>query len=756
MISERIKRIWDISADYDKMLRYIAVQEVAFTPDPNKSAILRHADAFCAVMDQMRVNYIPGSLLAGSGGDKFVPRPVHLLPEEYGEIEEYPKNCRPELMDVLREEIFFLWPFSDGHIAPAFDRMLKTGIDGLLATIDARMADTSLTDRQREFLQAAKQEWEAVRRLEMRYADYFEKMAAHAETAEKAAEYGGIARTIARVPAGPAKTFREALQSVYFLHMCTQFDDVSNHSCGRFDQYMYPYYRHDVDNGVITEAQAEDLFYEFWLKFTPGYIKSLNEGVRSEGQGFVKDNRPENGLTWLTLKCISHIRHVDDGQTMDLCGLTADGRDGTNEISRLAIKALDTFRTFEPKPVIKYTEGIDMELMNQCYRLLASGHGHPAITFQKTGMQGLSQYNGYFKEEDALNYCHIGCVELGIAGKAYTDPMNCFLNLPKVLLITMNGGCLNGRLVGVRQATPRTFEAFLRNYHEQIDYFLDMYVEETNKANPFYARYFFRPLVSAAIDGCIEKALPVDEGGSLYWSKSINCCGLATAADSLLAVKRMVYDDTELTMEQFNGILAADYEDNEILRQRLKNKLPKYGNGVKEVDDLAADLVRDYCERARTYRTYNGSPYRPGLYSFYETGNRMGRITDATPNGRKAGERFSLNTAPDHGMIKRGMAPALKSITSFSHALADNACTVDLHLSAGTPPEVIRAICEYLSSHGAMYVQMSVVNHEDLEKAEAHPEDYKDLVVRVSGFSALYVTLDEHTRREVLARSYWG
>jgi formate C-acetyltransferase len=171
---------------------------------------------------------------------------------------------------------------------------------------------------------------------------------------------------------------------------------------------------------------------------------------------------------------------------------------------------------------------------------------------------------------------------------------------------------------------------------------------------------------------------------------------------------------------------------------------------------MAAGLVRYYCERVRTYRTYNGNPYRPGMYSFYETVNRMGRITGATPNGRKAGERFSLNTAPDHGAIANGMTSALKSITSFSHALADNACTVDLHLSAGTPAEIIKAVCEYLYSHGAMYVQMSVVNHEDLEKAEEHPEDYKDLVVRVTGFSALYVTLDEHTRREVLERSYWG
>ncbi|WP_066646449.1 pyruvate formate lyase family protein [Christensenella timonensis] len=756
MVSERIRKIRDISFDYGEMSKYISVQEIRFTPDPQKSRILRHADAFCAVMDQLETNYIPGSLLAGNGGDKFAARPRHLFAEEMEEIRQYPRGCRKELLDALREEMFFIWPFSDGHIAPHFERLLQTGIDGLLAEIGKRMKDTGLSPKQAAFLAAAKQEWEAVKRLALRYAGFFRKKAAQAARQEERDAYLETADTVTRVPAGPARTFREALQSVYFLHMCTQFDDVSNHSFGRFDQYMYPYYERDIEKGILTKEQARDLFYEFWLKFTPGYLKSQHDGQRSEGQGFLKENIPENGLTWLTLKCISHVRHLDDGQTMDICGYTKGGGDATNDISRMAIEALDLFRTFEPKPVVQYTEKTDQALMDRCYAILASGHGHPAIAYPKNGREGLRRYDGYFREEDIGNYCHIGCVEPGIAGKGYTDPMNCFFNLPKALLVTIQGGYLDGKQIGLLQETPRTYEAFLRNFYEQVGYFMDLYVEGSNDANPFYAQYFFRPLVSAAIDGCIKKALAVDEGGSEYWSKGMNIAGLATAADSLYAIKKLVYDEREMGIGELAGILQGNYEKQDALRSRLANRLPKYGNGQGEVDRIAAGLARYCCERVRSYRTYNGNRYRPGLYSFYETVNRLGSVTGATPNGRKAGERFSLNTAPDHGAIRSGITPALRSVTAFAHSLADNACTVDLHLCAGTPPGAIRSVSEYLNGHGALYLQTSVVDKEDMERAEIHPEDYRDLVVRVTGFSALYVTLDEATRNEIRERSYWG
>jgi formate C-acetyltransferase len=231
---------------------------------------------------------------------------------------------------------------------------------------------------------------------------------------------------------------------------------------------------------------------------------------------------------------------------------------------------------------------------------------------------------------------------------------------------------------------------------------------------------------------------------------------MATAGDSLYAIKKLVYEDVEFSLAEFNDILASNYDNNELLRKRIENKLPKYGNGIDEVDSIAAGMVAQYCDKVRRCKTYIGSPYRPGVYSFYETINRMGSKTPATPNGRKAKTRFSLNAGPDHGVIKNGATSVLKSLTKFSQCMADNACPVDLQLSGGTPPEIIKNIVEYLANHDALFVQTMVANKEDLIKAEERPENYKDLMVRVTGFSANYVALDARTRKEILARSDWN
>ena len=755
MVSERIRKIREISENYDEFLKYIKVQEAVYTPDPAKSAKIRHAEAFCAVMDQMNTNYIPGSLIAGNGGDKFISRPVHLLESDFEKMRNFPKDTPQQTLDAMREEMFYIWPFTDGHISPGFEKLVKNGIDELLSRIDARAQDESLNDSQKEFLTCAKMQWEAVRRLEMRYADFFKKMADEETDPAKKEEYQTISDHIRRVPAGPATTFREALQSFYFLHMCTQFDDVSNHSMGRVDQYLYPYYKHDIDNGIITKEQAEDLWNEFWLKFSPGYNKSRLEGVRSEGQGFRKDNIPEDGVTWMTLKVISHIKHLDDGQTMDIGGYDENGEDGVNDVSWFALNALKEFRTFEPKPVIKKTPKTDPKFMDQAYELLASGLSHPAITFHDNGAKGMNSY-GYFDPKDVHNYCHIGCAELGIAGKAYTDPMNGFVNIAKTVLVTMNGGYMNGMLIGLKQEPAKTYEEFENNFMAQLNHFIDLYVNETNRANPFYAQLFTRPLISATIDGCLEKAQFVDEGGSKYWVKSVECCGIATAADSLMAIKKVVFEDKTKTMDEFKAILEKDFEGEEVFRTYLEKKLPKFGNGDDEVDGILDRIAEDFCNYVKTKRTYVGTIYRPGIYSFYETITRMGRITGATPNGRHAGITLSLNAAPDHGVIQNGLTQTLKSITSWDHTMSDNACPMDLQLSAGIPAEVIKYIMEYLEKHGALYVQTTVANREDMLKAEKTPEKYKDLIVRVTGFSAQYISLDPITRQEILARSYWG
>lgn len=757
MLSKRIKKIKDIILNADEIIKYVPHQIISYTPTKSKSPIIRHAEAFVEVFKSLNINHLPGEMIAGNNGDKFSPRPNHLLEEEKQIIRDYPKDCPEELIFALEEQMFYLWPFAGGHMLPDYQKVLNIGIDGVIKELKSRMKDPGLNKDQREFLEASLIQWESVIDYVKRHQDYFEKVAFEAKTKSENKYYNDLAKLCAKVPFNMATNFHEALQSIWFTQIFSQIDDISNNqSLGRLDQYLLPYYEKDITNGVLTKDSARELFFEFWLKFNLGYKMQEKEGNRAEAVG-IEDTEEDarDGIDWLRLKIINE-KHLDDGQTIDICGLDNNNNDATNEISWLVLDALSKIRTFEPKPVVKYTDRTDKAFMQKCYDLLAEGLGLPALSYHEAGAKGMRSYDGLFTEEDIINHSHIGCVELGIPGKSYTDPMNGFINLPKIVLITMNNGYYGGRKVGKELKIASTWKEFLNNFYTQLKYFIETYIKGMNEATPFYIKYFFRPLTSSIVENCIEKAVPVDSGGAKYWVKSINSIGIGTATDSLYSIRKLVYFDKQHTLEGFYDILAKNFEGNERLRQLIKNRIPKYGNGVEEVDEIARELVEKYSRFVRSYRTYYGSRYRPGLYSFYEPIKRMGKVTHATPDGRKKGDLISHNCSPGHGNVKDGISSVLRSVTMYEHSLADNASVVDVRLSKGTSSDVIKYINEYLAGKDVLYSQITIANTEDLVKAQKNPEKYEDLVVRVTGFSARFVSLDKETQDEIIKRSCWS
>jgi formate C-acetyltransferase len=685
------------------------------------------------------------------------------------EIKKYPGKVPVEALTAMDEHVFYLWSFPEGHIIPDKELVLKKGMINIIEEIEIRSQDHFLDTGQRDFLDAALIECRAFLHYVKRHADYFQDMAHNAEGRIKREYFQYLASLCSRVPAHPATSFREALQSIWFSQIATQFDDVANHSLGRLDQYLYPYYLGDIEGGGLSREEARELFFEFWLKFNLGYKLQELSGTK---MGFKADD-PENmmvnasigemfdrydsrnGYTWLVIKAINKV-HTDDGQTMDIAGIDEKGNDATNELSWLVLDAEDELRTFEPKSVIKYTDKTDKNFMKKAYGILAGGLGLPAVTFHETGAKGLKSYGNFFKNEDIVNYSHIGCVELGIPGKSYTDPMNAFLNLPKILLIALNNGYYNRKRVGREPDEPESWDEFFQNFSEQLDYFIRLYTETMNGAGQYFSSFYSRPLVSALVEGCVSKAVPVDNGGSTYWTRSVNCTGFATLVDSLFSIKKLVYDDSYIRLRDFNRILETDYENMEDFRLMIKNRIPKYGNGVKEVDDLAHTVASLYSEIVKKYKTFNGNSYRPGIYSFYEPIKTMGRDTGATPDGRKAGEVLSLNSAPSHGAVKNSLSDVLKSVTAIDHSKVDNASVVDVLVGGDTTPEVIEYIVEYLSKRDVLYVQFTVVDKNKLVEAQKHPARYQDLVVRVTGFSARFVVLPKDTQEEIIGRSYWS
>ena len=756
MLPARIERLKTIILDFDRISTYIPKETITYVPDPRKPAIIRKAEACERVFDGVRVNHLPGERFAGNNAVKFAVRPDHLTADEWREIRDYPRGVPAETLTAMEERIFYLWSFAEGHIVPNKEKVLRIGMNGVIAEIEARLGDADLTQEQRDFLAASLIEARAALRYVARHAEHFASLSEGADGAEDRQYYGELARLCAKVPAQPATSFKEALQSFLFAQFATQVDDVTNHSLGRVDQYLYPYYAADIESGVLTRDGAKELLLEFWLKLNLNYKIQEKFGVDYSSHGIDFDNfNPRDGRSWLGLKAIDQI-HFDDGQAMNLAGLDAAGNDAVNALSWLILEVQDELRTFEPKTNIKYTAQTDPAFMKKAYDMLASGFGMPSITFHEAGARGLRSYNGLFTEEDIRDHSHIGCVEVGIPFKSYTDPMNAFTNLAKIVLVTLGRGAVDGKLVGLALDEPESWEELWADFRTQLDYFVCLYTEAMNACAPFYAGYLSRPLTSALIDGCIESATPVDMGGSRYWTRAMNSTGFATAVDSLYALKRLVYEEGLLTLDEFRQILARDYEGDESFRLYVKNRVPKYGNGIREVDDLARDVMNAYSETVRSYRTPNGNSYRPGIYSFYQPVISMGVATGATPDGRHAGVLLSMNGAPAHGSIRNGLSGALRSAGAVEHSKADNASTVDVQLDGSVPPEVIGYIVDALAKKDVMYAQFTVADRDKLIDAMAHPENYQDLVVRVTGFSARFVSLPKTTQEEIVRRSYWG
>lgn len=759
VLSERIQTIKSIIEDYDQVKACIPFQITPYTPDPEKSPLIRKAEGIAAMFDYIDTPHMEGSRLAGCGSYLFTPPPVYFTEQDREEIRNYPKeNCSPELMAALDERIFCLVPYLAGHLTVDQTYILDHGVNGMIKRLEERLKDPSLTEEQQDFLKAAIIEWKAGLRYADRYSKFYAKKAEEETDAAKKKEFLEISRRIAKVPAEPAETFVEALQSMWFMYRIVHADDSSGHSFGRFDQLVYPYYIRDIEAGRLTRDDARDYLYDFWMKFCTGHTIFERDGESAYGLfGETGEKNYRNGLFWPTdLVCLPE-KHVDDGYPMDISGVDVNGKDLTNEISWMVLDGIRDLKTMSIKPVVKYSDAIDQKFMNACYSLLLEGRGLPAIAFDKNMQEALRREpENTYTEEDLVNASNIGCIEIAIPGSSYTDAMNCFMNLPKILDITIRGGKLHGKQVGLALPEARTFEELKENYLKQLTYFIELYVEGQNRAVPFYNHYYVRPLTSTLMNDCVENAMLIDDGGARHWSKSMECCGIADVADSLMGIKDTVFDKKMLSMEELIGKLDANFADDENFRQYLLKKVPKYGNGIPEVDELAKFTADNYCQIVSKQRAFNGRVYRSGLYSFYGSVINLGAATGALPSGRKAKELFALNIAPGHGSITNGMTAVLQSVTAFDQRQSVNACATDVQLSPNTPAAVLDYIVKYLDERHGMLLQVSVVDHNALVEAQKTPEKYQDLIVRVTGFSARFVALEKNVQDEIIQRSYWA
>ena len=572
-----------------------------------------------------------------------------------------------------------------------------------------------------------------------RYAEKLEKMASEEKDEKRKKELEEMARICRWVPAHAPRNFWEALQHYWFVHVGVTYETNpwDSFNPGRIDQHLYPFYKKDVEEGRLTREKAKELLEAFWLKF---------------------NNQPAVPKVGVTAE---ESFTYNDFSKLNVGGLKKDGSNGVNELSYLVLEVLDEMRTLQPNTAVLVSDKNPDEFVIRALKVVAPGFGEPPFfNFDRVILRMLRQGKTL---EDARTSGVSGCVETGAFGKeAYI--LTGYFNLPKILEITLNNGYdpRTGKKVGIETGDPRKFKSFEELWNafvKQVKYFMDIKMRGNDLIEALYAKYLPVPFLSLWIEDCVKKAKDYNAGGARYNTQYIQVVGLGTLADSLAALEFHIFDKKTVSMEEFLNALNKNFEGRyEILRQILINKTPKFGNDDDYVDNIAKRIVDTMVD---IIESYPPSPVRRASKRAYFLPTTVhvyfGKVTGATPDGRKAGFPVSEGISPVQGMDKKGIAAVFRSVAKCDWdktggALLNQKLTPDLLEN----DEILRKLAHLIRSFfrwGGHHVQFNVVSRELLEEAQKKPTEYEDLMVRVAGYSDYFVNLPKGLQDEIIERT---
>ncbi len=624
-----------------------------------------------------------------------------------------------------------------GHLIPDYPNVLRGGFRQLFESLARELAcerDPAKRAVLRSFLIAS----EAPRHLAERYAREAERLGAEAAPA-RAAELHEIARICRKVPWEPAETFHEALQSLWLTHMLVQVSESypgAGTSFGRFDQYLYPYYRADVEAGRLTLAEAQELLRCFWIK--PNYAYDY--------QGRVGTNQGINSSF---------------GQLMTLSGCGTAGADLTNDLTYLCLDVIEEMNLLEPKRNIRLHAGSPERLLRRICELLAKSQGAPfLLNFDETAMRGL-RWEGV-PEDEVWDYAPVGCLENTRQGDDRSGTVDVNLNLAKPIELTLFRGrdLASGEQVGPRTADPCTMTSwadFEAAFRTQLSACIRRLITLNNEADAVRARYEPTPYLSILVGGCIDARTDVTAGGARYNFITVEGIALGTAADSLLAVKYLVFDEPRVRMADLVEAIESDFAGREALRQLLLNKAPKYGNDTEDADRVARDLTHWWAEEVAGYTTpATGKRYRGGYLS-WNYGIAYAPLVSATPDGRKRGTHLANGVAAVPGADRDGPTAAARSVGSLELEVIPSGSSHTLSLSPSLvrDAEHLDKLAGFLRGYcrdGGSALQVNIVDANTLRKAQDVPDEYRNLLVRITGYNAYFVNLGREMQDEIIAR----
>lgn len=638
----------------------------------------------------------------------------------------------------------------DAHLAVNYERILKDGLRGYEKRVKEYKATLDLTNPDNIdkycFYNAVLIVLKAVRNFANRYSVLAKDLAEKEINQERKIELLEISRICSKVPYEPAETFQEAVQSVWFIQLILQIESNGHSlSYGRFDQYMYPYYDRDIKNGTIKESEALELLTCLWIK-----TLTINK-VRSQAHTLSSAGSPMY-------------------QNVTIAGQTTDKKDAVNDLSFLVLKSVAQTRLTQPNLTVRYHKNINKHFLDECVEVMRLGFGMPALNNDEIIIPSFMDWQ--VKEEDAYNYSAIGCVETAVPGKwGYRCTGMSYINFPRMLLCTMNNGVdltSNKRFTkGYGYFTEmESYEELLKAWDKTIREITRYSVIVENVIDKASERDVPDILCSALTDDCIARGKTIKEGGAVYDFISGLQVGIANMADCLAAIKKLVYEEKKITRQELWNAILDDFSspENKKIQDMLIREAPKYGNDDDYVDQLIVEAYDSYIEEIEKYPNtrYNRGPIGGIRYagtSSISANVGQGMSTMATPDGRNAFEPLAEGCSPAHNSDKNGPTAVFKSVSK----LRTNKITGGVLLNQKMTPQMLSTeenrqklellIKTFFNRLHGYHVQYNIVSKETLIDAQKHPENHKDLIVRVAGYSAFFNVLSKKTQDDIIGRT---
>lgn len=623
---------------------------------------------------------------------------------------------------------------ADGKIYKKGFLDFKKDIEKAIEELDF-LNDHEALDKKNQ-LEAMSITCDAIMILGKRYAEYSKELAEKEENPERKKELLEISEVCSWVPAHAPRTFREALQMYWFVHLCviTELNPWDSFNPGRLDQHLYPYYKKETEAGTLTEEKAKEYLQCFWVKF---------------------NNQPAPPKVGVTLKesgTYTDFANINSG------GLKSDGSDGVNDVSYLVLDVIDEMKLLQPSSNVQISKKTPQKFLKRALEIVRKGWGQPSLFNTDAVIQEMLRAGKTV--EDARDGGTSGCVETGAFGKeAYI--LTGYFNLPKILEITLNNGIdpETGKKLGIETGDPtefKTYEELFEAFKKQMKHFIDIKVRGNRVIERLYATKMPVPFLSVIIDDCISKGKDYNAGGARYNTSYIQGVGIGNITDALTAIKYNVFDNKKLTMEELLNAVKKNFEGHEDILHLVKNKTPKYGNDDDYADEIMTEVFHAYYNEVTGRPNGKGGVHRinmlPTTCHVY-----FGSVIGATPDGRLANTPLADGISPSKGADKNGPTGVIKSASKMDHIITGGTL-----LNQKFTPSVVQGeegldnLAHLVRSYFKMdghHIQFNIISKETLIEAQNKPEEYKNLIVRVAGYSDYFGNLDKVLQDEIIERT---